>query len=308
MKKIIYLFVIIFSCSGFINAQSTIWLEGFENTQPNNLPPGWSFADNSGFNFQPDTMWTVRDSGAIVPGVQATRPARSYEGLRSASVSWLVGTGGTDNIGDAWMVTKKIVNVPNDGIFQFFATGGTPTLSDSMQIWISTTDSTPASFLANPSNYNQTIKFAPNPIYAQFSEYFIDLFPYAGQSIYVGFRYYIDVTVDGVMIQVDNVSLFGTVGISQSGTNIPEKFSLAQNYPNPFNPSTKINFDLAKSTNVKLTVFNSLGQKVADIFEGFKPAGSYKADFNGSSLSSGIYFYRLETDFFTETKKMQLVK
>ncbi|HAY34844.1 MAG TPA: hypothetical protein DCY06_12000 [Bacteroidetes bacterium] len=89
---------------------------------------------------------------------------------------------------------------------------------------------------------------------------------------------------------------------------IPEKFSLNQNYPNPFNPNTKISFDLARSSNVNLTVFNSVGQKVMSLFEGYKPAGSYIATFDGSSLASGTYYYRLETDFFTETKKMQLIK
>ncbi|MBK6879085.1 MAG: T9SS type A sorting domain-containing protein [Ignavibacteria bacterium] len=71
---------------------------------------------------------------------------------------------------------------------------------------------------------------------------------------------------------------------------------------------TKIKFDLAKPTNVKLFVFNNLGQEVMNLFSGYKSAGSYIADFNASGLSSGTYFYRLETDFFTETKKMQVVK
>ncbi|MBK8981760.1 MAG: T9SS type A sorting domain-containing protein [Ignavibacteria bacterium] len=96
--------------------------------------------------------------------------------------------------------------------------------------------------------------------------------------------------------------------MTQTGTNIPEKFALNQNYPNPFNPDTKISFDLARSSNVKLTVFNSVGQKVMNIFEGNRSAGSYIATFDGSSLSSGVYFYRLETDYYTETKKMQLIK
>jgi len=59
---------------------------------------------------------------------------------------------------------------------------------------------------------------------------------------------------------------------------------------------------------VRLTVFNSLGQEVMNLFSGYKTAGSYTADFNASGLSSGTYFYRLETEFFTQTKKMQVVK
>ena len=114
--------------------------------------------------------------------------------------------------------------------------------------------------------------------------------------------------VNGYYVQLDDVEYQGTVGITTIGTSIPDQFSLKQNYPNPFNPSTKIKFDLAKNTNVKLTIFNSLGQKMMNIFDGFKSAGSYEATFDGSSLASGTYYYRLETDFFTETKKMQLVK
>jgi len=306
MKKIFYLSIFLFIVTSIAKSQPVIWTEGFETTLPNNLPPGWAYFDNRGNNIGPDTNWTVRDSGSLVPGVNQIRRARSYTGLRSAGVAWVVGD--SINIADAWMVTRRIRNVPSDGLLQFYATGGTPTLLDSMQIWVSTTDSTPSSFLANPNNYNQSISFPPNPIYAQFTDYYVDLIPYAGQNVFIGFRYYIDVSNDGVFVQVDDVSLLGTVGISQNGTNIPSKFALNQNYPNPFNPTTKINFDLAKSSNVNLTVYNSLGQVVEKIFEGFKPAGSYQATFNGSTLSSGVYYYRLETDFFTETKKMQLIK
>jgi len=308
MQKIFYTFIIFFVAISFANSQPIIWEEGFETTLPNNVPAGWSYWDNKGFNFGPDTNWTVRDSGSTVPGVNQIRRARSHTGLRSVGVSWLVGTGGTTNIADAWLVTRKITNIPSDGLLSFYATGGTPTLLDSLQIWVSTTDSTPASFLANPNNYNQSISFPPNPVYAQFSDYYVVLGPYAGQNVFIGFRYYVDVSVDGVFVQVDDVALMGTVGIIQNGTNIPSKFALNQNYPNPFNPTTKINFDLAKSSNVNLTVYNSLGQVVEKIFEGFKPAGSYQATFNGSTLSSGTYYYKLETDFFTETKKMQLIK
>ncbi len=308
MKNFFYLFVFLLIGINVAKAQPVIWTEGFETTLPNNLPAGWSYFDRSGHNIGPDTNWTVRDSGSIVPGVNAIRDARSHTGLRSVGVSWLVGNADTTALADAWLVSKRIINVPSDGIIQFFGTGGTPTLSDSLQLWVSTTDSTPAAFLSNPNNYNQSISFAPNPVYAQYTDYYVDLAPYAHQNVFIGFRYYVDVSVNGVFVQVDDVTLSGTVGIVPLGVNVPDKFALKQNYPNPFNPATKINFDLAKNTNVKLTVFNSLGQKVMDIFDGYKQAGSYQADFNGGSLSSGVYFYRLETDFYTETKKMQLVK
>lgn len=308
MKKLFYVLIFTVIAFNLAKSQALVWFEGFETTLPNNIPAGWSYWDNTGFNSGPDTNWTVRDSGSIVPGINAARRSIPYEGFRSVGVSWLTGTYDTTNIADAWLVSRKIQNVPADGLIQFWGAGGNTTLSDSLQLWVSTTDSTPAAFLANPDNYIETVVFLPNPVYPSYSDYYVDLIPYAGQNVFIGFRYFQNVSSDGVFVQIDNVSYLGTVGITQNGTNIPDNFALHQNFPNPFNPTTKINFELSKSTNVKLTVFNSIGQVVMNIFEGFKPAGSYQAEFNGSSLSSGTYYYRLDTDFFTETKKMQLIK
>lgn len=98
------------------------------------------------------------------------------------------------------------------------------------------------------------------------------------------------------------------VGITPIGTEVPAKFSLSQNYPNPFNPVTDIKFDIAKSSFVKLTVMNILGQEVETLVNEQMTAGSYKYDWNASALPSGIYFYMLEADGFVDTKKMMLIK
>jgi len=98
------------------------------------------------------------------------------------------------------------------------------------------------------------------------------------------------------------------VGIQTIGDQLPEKFSLHQNYPNPFNPVTNIKFSIPKSGNVSLKVYDILGREVAELVDEFKPQGNYLVDFNASFLSSGVYFYRLETSEFTEVKKMVLVK
>lgn len=98
------------------------------------------------------------------------------------------------------------------------------------------------------------------------------------------------------------------VGISHNGTNIPSVYELSQNYPNPFNPVTNIKFSLPKSGNISLNIYNSMGQLVQTYAEGFMEAGSYNVDFDGTNLSSGIYFYTLRTDEFVETKKMMLIK
>jgi hypothetical protein len=88
----------------------------------------------------------------------------------------------------------------------------------------------------------------------------------------------------------------------------PGKFVLEQNFPNPFNPSTKINFALPNESNVKIIVYNLIGQKVAEIANSKFSAGNHSIDFNGSNLSSGIYLYKIEAGEFTSTKKMQLIK
>ena len=102
-----------------------------------------------------------------------------------------------------------------------------------------------------------------------------------------------------------NITLTGVV---ERGSGIPKEFALQQNYPNPFNPTTEIVYDVPKTSFVKLSVFNMLGQKVADLVNGEQNPGTYAAPFNASNLSSGIYFYRLSAGAFVSTKKMILIK
>jgi len=89
---------------------------------------------------------------------------------------------------------------------------------------------------------------------------------------------------------------------------IPDKYELSQNYPNPFNPSTSINFSIPAAGNVKLAIYNVLGQQVAELVNDYKQAGSYTLNWNANNLSSGIYIYRLESAGQVITKKMTLLK
>lgn len=89
---------------------------------------------------------------------------------------------------------------------------------------------------------------------------------------------------------------------------VPKKFNLSQNYPNPFNPATKISFELPKTSKVKLSVYDITGKLASELVNGQREAGYYTIEFNGSSFASGMYFYRIEADEFTSTKKMILVK
>lgn len=89
---------------------------------------------------------------------------------------------------------------------------------------------------------------------------------------------------------------------------ISSEFSLKQNYPNPFNPSTKIGFTLPSENNVRISIYNLIGQKVAEVVNSKFSAGSHSIDFNASNLSSGIYLYKIDAGNFTSVKKMQLIK
>lgn len=105
-------------------------------------------------------------------------------------------------------------------------------------------------------------------------------------------------------IQFADINSLGNV----TNPIIPTTFTLYQNYPNPFNPSTTIRFDVAKSGHVSLKIYDVLGNQVADLIEEEKTAGKYSVNFLGRNLASGVYFYRLVTPSFSDTKKMVLLK
>ncbi|MFZ1322981.1 MAG: T9SS type A sorting domain-containing protein [Ignavibacteria bacterium] len=98
------------------------------------------------------------------------------------------------------------------------------------------------------------------------------------------------------------------VGISNYSSLVPDKFSLYQNYPNPFNPSTNIRFDIAKSTFASIVVYDILGKEVSQLVNQVLTPGSYQFSFNAGNFPSGIYYYKIQTDQFTDIKKMMLLK
>jgi len=108
--------------------------------------------------------------------------------------------------------------------------------------------------------------------------------------------------------QIDNDGTFKYTQVVNVTVGNLDNYELAQNYPNPFNPSTNINFTMPKAGNVKIVLFNALGQEVATLFNGNKDAGFHTVQFNANGLPSGIYFYQMTSEGFNQVKKMILTK
>ncbi|CAN5572577.1 hypothetical protein BH10BAC5_BH10BAC5_13560 [soil metagenome] len=109
----------------------------------------------------------------------------------------------------------------------------------------------------------------------------------------------------------DSINIYmipGVTGISGNGSNVPTGYELKQNYPNPFNPTTKIEYNLPVSGLVKLNIYDITGRQIATLVNTIQNAGQYTIRFDGSNLSSGIYFYSIESNGFNSTKKMMLIK
>jgi hypothetical protein len=99
-----------------------------------------------------------------------------------------------------------------------------------------------------------------------------------------------------------------TTNMKPSRADLPTMFEIDQNYPNPFNPSTKIKFTLPKPENVKIEIYNLLGQKIETLLNKFMPSGYHEVEFNGQNLSSGVYLYSIEAGEWSDVKKMVLLK
>jgi flagellar hook assembly protein FlgD len=85
-------------------------------------------------------------------------------------------------------------------------------------------------------------------------------------------------------------------------------FILNQNFPNPFNPETNVSFTIPNASNVKITIYNQIGERVGELVNKNLEAGSYSYSWNASKQSSGIYFYEMQTDIYRSVRKMTLIK
>jgi hypothetical protein len=305
--KLTYIFFVTFFFLIFSEAfsQRILINQNFENTGfgPDSLPPGWvKFNEDPWGGYGRD--WAVRDSGTGYVGTSVNVKAKAHNSKRALTIPW--SAGGSSGIANDWVITDSLRIQNGDSLIFWMLFGSQPPLQaymDSMQVWA----------MLYPYPATTLLKLATlfsldsNNVWTQFK---FNLSQFSGQTIYIAFRYYMDVSVDGLWCNIDDVFVGNRagVGVNQIGTNIPKRFFLGQNYPNPFNPTTNIRFDIARRTNVKITIFNSLGQIENIILNEIKVPGYYEVNFDGSYLSSGIYYYRIETLEFIDTKKMVLIK
>ncbi|MBS1493469.1 MAG: immune inhibitor A [Bacteroidetes bacterium] len=163
-----------------------------------------------------------------------------------------------------------------------------------------------------PGRYTTTV--GGQPSYSGNQSWVVDqinIAAYAGQSVKIRFNYVTDAGQPGDGFFFDNFKVLNytvTTGVSQIGTEVPDRFSLKQNYPNPFNPVTKINYDLPKAGFVTLKVYDVTGKVVANLIRSEQKAGRYSIDFIANEFPSGTYFYKLEAGDFSEVKRMVLIK
>jgi hypothetical protein len=117
-------------------------------------------------------------------------------------------------------------------------------------------------------------------------------------------------TAGSVQANRPNLCLKMNLSVSSISGNpdVPGKFSLSQNYPNPFNPTTKIEYGIPKSGLVTIRIFDVLGRAVSTLVNEHKNPGYYSIDFNASDLSSGVYYYKLESGSFTDVKRLTIIK
>lgn len=120
-------------------------------------------------------------------------------------------------------------------------------------------------------------------------------------------------SLNGMISSDGRLNLFNTVRSVERpmGTDpvfTPISYNLSQNYPNPFNPSTKITYDVLDPVNIVIEIYNLKGQKIHTLVNSFHTKGRYTANFNAAGLSAGVYFYKITSKYFTDTKKMVLVK
>lgn len=257
---------------------------GFE-TWANALPSGW---------------FTTNLTNLAVPVTQTGTAHSGSSALKGTVVSFLATTAYPPLLWSTFPVPQRYATF--SGWYSFSAVGG-----DSLFAWLvmyKASSPIGATFFSNKTTrsaytqFNATINYFASGVPDSCTMYF---------GI-VGSAANNDTVHVGSTFNLDDISLSGTAAGILTDQSQPLTYSLAQNFPNPFNPSTLIRYQTASAAPVRLTVYDILGRQVATLVDGIQPPGTHEVRFDGGALSSGVYFYRLQTSAYVQQRKMILQK
>jgi len=318
MKRIFTAVLLLFIFSASSYSQRILFQSDFELlplVYPDSLPVGWKKTDVDQNN--PVLGWAINDTNQHFGGDTNVFKPRAHSGKKCLFIFWLAGLG-NNNLNDDWVWTDSLRILNGDSLIFWCLLGSTPQIApypDSVQVLICSAQNPSSSLLKLITIKSNDSSGYPlnNNIWREFR---FNLSQFAGQRIYVAWRYYMVVNQSsGLWINIDDV-LIGNrnpIGIIKTNTNVPDDFSLSQNYPNPFNPETKISFSVPAPSPlervvVRLLVYDVLGNEVAVLVNEQLTPGTYEVDFDGTGFSSGVYYYRLQYGNTFITKKMILNK
>lgn len=314
MKRALLLFIVLL-LSTEICSQRILFQSNFENiplVYPDSIPAGWKKLDVDQNN--PILGWAVNDTNQHFGGDTAIFKPRAHSGNKSLFIFWLAGSG-NNNLNDDWVWTDSLRIENGDSLNFWCLLGSTPLIAayaDSVQVHVCSAQNPSSSLLklaTIKSNDSSGIPLNNNT----WREFRYNLSQFAGQRVYIAWRYYMVVNQSsGLWVNIDDLFIGNrsAIGITTINTEVPKEFSISQNYPNPFNPSTKIRFQISGTSVTKtfLYVYDMLGREVSVLVKEILKPGTYEVSWDAGSLPSGTYFYRLVTDKITITKKMVLVK
>ena len=262
-------------------------------------PDGWTK-----FNVGGGSGWNRQTLRSPIPG-WTSGIISSPPGGENAIAFCTWNTGGTTS-NDQWLVTPQLsgMAISESDSLVYWVKCFFDTYADTVEVRISTTLPEPQAF----THLMNTHAFVVGSADTLWTRHAVSLESFVGQNIFIAWREKVSNNYTmGSAIGVDIADVQGMI-TGLTNNEIPTKYELSQNYPNPFNPTTTIKYAIPRPGFVSLKVYDVLGKEVANLVNQEMATGYYTVDFDGSNLGSGVYFYRIKSEGFVQTKKMLLIK